>query len=77
MAFDFKRRILNEDPHSYPLKGGYTSDLDEKTRWITTKGGHTLEIDDDGNVLKGIFTGANLKDKKSIEKKISKLEKSK
>lgn len=49
--------------------------LDEEKRWITTKGGHVLEIDDDGNVTKGIFTGANLKDKKSIDKKISKLAK--
>lgn len=56
MAFDFKQRILTEEPH-----------------WVTTKGGHVIEVDDDGTVTKGIFTGANLKDKKSIAKKISKL----
>ena len=49
--------------------------LSEKTHWVTTKGGHVIEVDDDGNVTKGIFTGANLKDKKSIAKKISKLSK--
>lgn len=47
--------------------------LTEEPHWVTTKGGHTLEVDDDGTVTKGIFTGANLKDKKSVAKKISKL----
>ena len=48
--------------------------LSEESHWVTTKGGHTIEIDDDGTVTKGLFTGANLKDRKSVQKKIDKLE---